>query len=147
MIDTATLSDGVTNRTYSATIGARGGGGAYKWSAAAASLPPGILLNAATGQLVGTPTASGNYSFEVQALDSSGQSARKTLGIRVSDPLAIATPALVAATVGVPYTAQLTAVGGAAPLAWTLSQSVETGLKELNPATGQNRGNPNRCCN
>lgn len=37
-----------------------------KWALTSGALPPGMTLNANTGMLTGTPTATGSYSFDVQ---------------------------------------------------------------------------------
>lgn len=49
-------------------------GGYYDYTFAVTSgvLPPGIALNASTGELSGTPTTDGVYAFEIEASDSSG---------------------------------------------------------------------------
>ena len=48
---------------YSQSITAIGGNGTYTFSVSAGALPAGLALNASTGALTGTPTASGTFNF------------------------------------------------------------------------------------
>ncbi|MGI8604157.1 MAG: lamin tail domain-containing protein [Verrucomicrobiales bacterium] len=98
-------------------------------SFSAAGLPPGLTVNATTGQISGTATTLGNFSVELVATNSSG-SGTATLVITVqNDPLAEAAdnPYLVFTT------------GGSAP--WTMSQGYghdgEDSLRSGEIAVGQ----------
>jgi hypothetical protein len=62
---------GVTTTSFA--VGATSGqaftyslGGSTSFSLVSGSLPPGLSLNSATGQISGTPTQAGSYSFEYQ---------------------------------------------------------------------------------
>ena len=55
-ITTVSLSTGVVNVSYSQTLAATGGTGAYTWQLTAGTLPAGLSLNASTGLISGTPT-------------------------------------------------------------------------------------------
>ena len=68
-IRNASLPVGTQLTPYSVQFTASGGVGSYTWSTPGGGLPPGITLNSSTGLLSGTPTASGNYNFSVQATD------------------------------------------------------------------------------
>ncbi|MBM7093427.1 putative Ig domain-containing protein, partial [Streptomyces sp. S12] len=67
----ATLPNGGIAQAYSQTITASGGTPGYSFAVTAGALPAGVTLNAATGTLSGTPTASGTFNFAVIATDSS----------------------------------------------------------------------------
>ena len=68
-ITTASLPGGRERTPYSATLAASGGSGAFRWSVTGGTLPPGVLLNAATGVVSGTPTNAGTTAFTITATD------------------------------------------------------------------------------
>src|ERR1700677_3055805 len=69
-ITTSTLTDGMVNATYTATLSATGGSGTYTWAVASgSSLPAGLSLSSA-GVITGTPTTAGLASFTVDVADS-----------------------------------------------------------------------------
>jgi serine protease len=84
-ITTSSLPEGRRNQPYSATLQATGGTPSYTWSIISGSLPPGLSLSAATGQISGTPTKKGTFRFTVKTSDSSSpaQSATKALSIKI----------------------------------------------------------------
>ncbi|MGH9823769.1 MAG: putative Ig domain-containing protein, partial [Blastocatellia bacterium] len=123
-ITTTTLPNGVTGSLYSATLAASGGVQPYSWGLAAGSgpLPPGLGLSTA-GVITGTPASTGTFGFTVQVSDSSTQTATTSLAINVdSQPssLTITTASLPTATVGVAYSAAISATGGTQPYTWSL---------------------------
>ncbi len=76
-IATTTLPSGQVGTAYSATLAASGGTTPYSWSLTSGTLPAGLTLNAATGAITGTPTATANgISLTFKVTDSS--SPRKT---------------------------------------------------------------------
>jgi hypothetical protein len=82
-IRTATLPSGKAGRRYSARI-VVGGGLAPVTLSSTSLFPPGIVLNAETGRLVGTPKRRGTYRLSVTAKDSFGGSVTRRLVIRVA---------------------------------------------------------------
>jgi sugar lactone lactonase YvrE len=69
-ITTASLARGMVGSAYSAPLQASMGAGALHWSVSSGALPAGLMLNAATGKVTGTPTAAGTSSFTVKVTDS-----------------------------------------------------------------------------
>jgi hypothetical protein len=71
-ISTTTLAQPAVGTAYAVILQATGGTPPYTWMLPVTSgqLPPGLALNASTGQIAGTPTSAGPYSFTVQVQDS-----------------------------------------------------------------------------
>src|SRR5262249_32813897 len=65
-----------------------GGGPPYSgWTIPAGSLPDGVSINAATGEITGLPTHPGSITFDVQVSDSTGAPAAKTFNLTIDPPL------------------------------------------------------------
>ena len=67
----SSLYPGLIGLPYAQTLIASNGTAPYRWEFQIGTLPPGITLTA-TGQLVGTPTTTGFYEFDVVAEDAFG---------------------------------------------------------------------------
>ena len=65
-VNPSTLPNGKKNTAYSQTITASGGSSPYTFSKTSGTLPTGITLSS-SGSLSGTPTATGTFTFTVQA--------------------------------------------------------------------------------
>ena len=63
---------GKVGTLYDSPGGASGGVPPYTYSIASGSLPPGLTLNTTTGEIKGTPTTAGVFSFTIQVVDSLG---------------------------------------------------------------------------
>jgi hypothetical protein len=70
-IAASTLESATDGTAYSETLHASGGTPEYIWSITSGSLPAGLTLGATTGEISGTPTASGIFTFVVTVTDSS----------------------------------------------------------------------------
>ncbi len=137
------LPPGVINVAYSgATLQATGGVLPYTWSWSG-NTPTGLSLNASSGAITGTPTATGMFSFTAKVTDSGNpqQMATANLSITVNPPLAIMTTTLANGVVGTSYNQTLQATGGITPYTWSYTGNLPTGLS-LNSSTGAITGTP-----
>jgi hypothetical protein len=77
------LPDAQWNEAYSFTASAEGGTPPYRWSAS--GLPAGVAINAATGQVGGTPGAAGDFPIALTVVDAAltAVSDRFTLTVRL----------------------------------------------------------------
>jgi hypothetical protein len=129
-ITTTSLPNGTVGVFYAAQIAVSGGTGppyTFIVTSAAGSLPPGLQLSNG-GQLQGTPTATGSFSFGVTASDPANNTASATISITiVPAPLVITTTALSSVAVGSSVGIAFTATGGVPPLVFSLSGTAPAG--------------------
>jgi large repetitive protein len=125
----------VVSTVYSDTLTATGGTTPYAWSVSVGTLPGGLMLNASTGVLAGTPTTAGTYNFTVLVTDSFNETASEATSVIVySGVLAITAPpsaALPSASPGGTSSAQLGTVTvtdqrGLATSSWTATVTATT---------------------
>jgi len=83
-ITSTSLPDGVVGTSYSATLTASGGTGAYTWSISSGNLPDGINLDPGTGTLSGTPTSAGQANLTVQVTDTANPPQDPTLPLSLN---------------------------------------------------------------
>lgn len=106
-ITTPTLPNGVQGQPYSATVAATGGVPPYTFSAT--SLPSGLNIDPATGEISGTPTNSGAFlEFTVDVTDTVSGLSAQGYTISITNPQAASNVALV--TQLPPGTGQLTGI-------------------------------------
>ena len=84
-----TLPGGAAGTPYSQTLTAVGGTAPYTWIITAGSLPTGLILNAATGAITGTPSSSGPSNFTVQVTDNSSVKASKAFTLNIASSLSL----------------------------------------------------------
>jgi uncharacterized repeat protein (TIGR01451 family) len=123
-------------------INVTGATGTVTFAVTTGSLPTGLSLNL-SGGISGTPTLSAaSSSFTITATDAVGCRGSSTFAINVGCPAITVSPTtLPSISVGVAYSQALTATGGIAPIAWTVS----TGTLPLGlslSATGVISGTP-----
>lgn len=70
-ITTADVPSGIAGQEYQTAFNAAGGEHPYTWRLDG-DVPPGLLFNATTAQLTGTPTVAGEYAIEVEVRDAMG---------------------------------------------------------------------------
>jgi len=75
-ITTETLPNGVVGTAYSQTLTAEGEK-PITWSIDSGTLPAGLTLAERTGEISGTPTTSGSYTFTVKAANTKGNDTKK----------------------------------------------------------------------
>jgi Putative Ig domain len=144
-ITTTSLPAGSFNVAYNQTVSVAGGVGSLVWGVTSGSLPPGLDLNASNGNISGTPTSAGSFSFALRVTDQIPQSDQQnfTIAINASTPPSIISPSsLQDGTVNQPYpNTQLTATGGTQPYSWSVNPALPNGLT-LNPSSGIISGTP-----
>jgi hypothetical protein len=74
------------NTSYSQTLSASGGALPYAWSITSGTLPTGLMLNASSGAVTGTPTVAGTQNVTFKVTDALGQVATATVSIAVVTP-------------------------------------------------------------
>lgn len=147
-VSTTALPTATIGAPYTAAIAVSGGTAPYTWTISSGSLPPGISLASATGNLSGAPTGTAQlYTFNVTVTDAASppQSASASLGITVvahSGALQIDTAALPGGEVGQPYSASLSATGGTTPYSWNIASGALPAGLSLAMASGQISGTP-----
>jgi hypothetical protein len=82
-ITPATLPDATLGTAYTQSLTATGGTAPYTFTVDSGSLPGGITL-ASTGNLTGTPTAAGQFSFTARATDSTGLTGTMAYQLKVA---------------------------------------------------------------
>jgi len=143
-------SSGRVGTAYSSSLRASGGVPPYHYSIVGGSLPPGLILDAGTGLISGTPTLTGTFSFTAKVTDSLGTSGASAATVNCSiridppacPPVSIGCLSAGTAKVGVAYSSSFAVSGGTAPYQFSIvSGSLPPGLT-LNTTTGLVSGTP-----
>ncbi|CAD7216374.1 autotransporter domain-containing protein [Xanthomonas arboricola] len=126
VLPASTLPAGTAGQAYSAAITpATGGTAPYRYALAAGALPNGVVVDAATGALSGTPTLSGTFNFTLTATDSTpspaAQASQNYSVTIAAATLVLAQPTLPPAVRGSAYNQVLTASGGVAPYRYSIA--------------------------
>jgi hypothetical protein len=146
-VTTTSLPPGTINQAYNISLTAKGGATPYTWSVTPNSLPPGLALNKATGQISGTPTAVGSFPLIATVQDSSvpaqaASSGPLTISIQSPGGLHITTASLPPGMTATSYSTSVTASGGTPPFTWSvITGQLPAGLT-LDAQTGLISGIP-----
>jgi Putative Ig domain len=138
------LFDGVLNQPYNGNLVAVEGRAPYTFSLLSGSVPPGLTLNSA-GQLIGSPTQLGTFSFTARCQDATvpPQTASLAATVKIVPPpltMPVSLPGKIPQ--GVAFTGYIAALGGVPPYTFSItSGALPTGLS-LNASTGQVTGTP-----
>ncbi|MCD4658353.1 MAG: putative Ig domain-containing protein [Planctomycetes bacterium] len=139
---TNTLPSGITTINYNETVEVKGGRKPYSFNVAIGSLPDGLNLRHNTGEVYGTPSASGVFDFTIRISDTSAspQFVDMLFSIEIVDVIEIATTILANGSENIPYTDFVVAVGGKPPYVFSVSSGILPVGYQLNMATGEIHG-------
>jgi hypothetical protein len=142
-----TLPNAMLGAPYSQTIVASGGQTPYTYSVSAGALPTGLSLNALTGVISGSSTATGSFSFTITATDANNCPGSRPYTIEILPmvmcPTVVLNPAVLPPLLlGQNYSQQFTASGGVAPYVYSVSTGALPNGLQLNSSTGQLSGVP-----
>ncbi|MCP3102365.1 putative Ig domain-containing protein [Myxococcus sp. K15C18031901] len=126
-ITTRTLEDAYAGQTYSVTLGATGGVAPFTWTVTTGTLPAGLVLGA-DGVLSGTPTTAGTSTFTVRAQDAASSTATAELTLAAFTMPAVSELAFPTREVGSSVSVTVEATGGKAPLAFSSSGTLPSGV-------------------
>jgi hypothetical protein len=117
------LANAALNTPYNVALSVSGGTPPYTFSMRSGSLPAGLSLTS-SGGITGTPTVSGNFSFEVAVVDSAGCTGTRSYTLQVGGTcpgLVIAPATLVDGAPNTPYSVTFSASGGVAPYSFSFA--------------------------
>jgi hypothetical protein len=137
------LPAGTVAAPYAQTLTATGGKQPYTWALIQGTLPAPLSLNATSGLISGTPTASGTSTFTVQVTDSYETKISQQYSLTINPTVTITSASpLTGGTVNLAYTFTFQASGGTQPYTWAVSAgALPTGIAP-NASTGQISGKP-----
>ena len=116
-ITTDALPNGAVEAPYDQTLAATGGTAPYSWSVASGTLPSGLTLNPATGEITGTATALETQDVMFEVTDANGQMATVTLPLTITkDPTSVTASVIPTSTMQ----------GGSVTLSATVGSTVGT---------------------
>jgi hypothetical protein len=145
-VNPATLPNATVGTVYNQVVTASGGTAPYTFSVSSGALPAGLVLNPATGVISGTPTTPATFNFTITAADANGCLGSRPYTMTVAAagcPVITLNPTtLPAGMTGIAYSQSVTATGGTAPYAYTVSNGALPSGLTLNSANGAITGVP-----
>jgi hypothetical protein len=136
---------GTLGLDYSGAITTTGGYQPANKLSVTGSLPPGLTVQLddfGNGNITGTPTQAGSFTFTVEATDRATppQDVKADVTMVIDTHIGITTKQLKSGVQGRPYSDTATLVNGTAPFTWS-AQSLPNGLS-IDSATGEITGTP-----
>jgi len=144
-ITPTTAAPGMVGAAYSQTLSATGGTAPYSaWTVTSGTLPTGLTLNATTGVISGTPTATASpaTNITVRVNDTYGCQGTQVISLKICPVISLSPTTLAAATVGTAYSQTISGNGGATPYTYTLSSGSLPAWATLNAGSGVISGMP-----
>jgi PKD repeat protein len=135
---TASLPVGTTGVAYSQTVAATGDP-APTYAVTSGALPAGLALNATSGLISGSPTATGTSTFQITATNVAGASTSVSFGVVIRSIPVITTATIPGGTLGTAYSTTIAATGDPAPT--FTATGMPAGLT-MNASTGVLSGTP-----
>jgi hypothetical protein len=86
-VTTTSLPAGTIGAAYANSLAATSGVPPYTWSLISGALPTGLMLDASTGAITGSPAAHGTFSFTVQVKDANSLTGTANLSILITPAL------------------------------------------------------------
>jgi YD repeat-containing protein len=141
-ITPAVLPNWTVSRSYSQTISDIGGTPSESYGVLSGTVPTGLSLNASTGILSGTPTATGVYSFTLSSIDAAGASASQGYTVTINPWPTITPTILPAGTLSLSYSQTISDIGGTNPETYALASGLLPPGVALTASTGILSGTP-----
>ncbi|MEQ8273472.1 MAG: putative Ig domain-containing protein [Deltaproteobacteria bacterium] len=141
-VTSETLPNAQVGSTYSATL-RQSGATSPNWYVSAGSLPSGLSLSSA-GEIFGSPTTAGTFSFSATAEQAGLTSGTGSFSITVLEgggggAISVSPTSLPEARVGVPFMAQLSASGGTPPYGYQVVSGAPSWLITTGAGTDAGR--------
>jgi hypothetical protein len=141
-IITTSLPDWTAGHPYSQQLQSSGGTSPYSWVDKFGDLSGTGLTLSATGLLFGIPSMPGPISFTAQVTDDQSNVVDKAFNFTINAALVITTLSLPDATLGQPYSQQLTSTGGTGNVTWTDKEGALVGTGLTLSGSGLLNGTP-----
>ncbi|MES2216799.1 MAG: Ig domain-containing protein, partial [Pseudomonadota bacterium] len=127
---------------YSQINTVSGGTAPYTYTLSAGALPAGTALSPTTGNVAGTPTAAGPFSYTITVTDNIGATASASSSGTIAATVTIAATPSPATQIGVPYSQTNVASNGVTPYLYSVAAGTLPTGTTLNTTTGTVAGTP-----